>query len=104
MSAPLGIILLAVVARPGITQLRTEENRMSVYVIAQGKVEDRGLLDQYVAKVIPTVEPYQGRVVAFDEQLQVLDGAFEHPRTVLIELPSMMSFHPCNDSPEYQEL
>jgi len=41
---------------------------MSVYVIAQGKIEDRGLLDQYVAKVIPTIESYQGRVVAFDEQ------------------------------------
>ncbi len=28
---------------------------MSVYVIAQGKIENRGLLDQYVAKVIPTI-------------------------------------------------
>jgi hypothetical protein len=28
---------------------------MSVYVIVQGKIENRGLLDQYVAKVIPTM-------------------------------------------------
>jgi len=38
---------------------------MSVYVIVQGKIEKRGLLDQYVAKVIPTIESHQGRVVAF---------------------------------------
>ena len=31
---------------------------MSVYVIAQGEVENRGLLDQYVTKVIPTIESY----------------------------------------------
>ncbi|PYL49276.1 MAG: DUF1330 domain-containing protein [Verrucomicrobia bacterium] len=77
---------------------------MSVYVIAQGKIEDRGLLDQYVAKVIPTIESYQGRVVAFDEQPKVIEGAIEHPRTVLLEFPSMMSFHAWYDSPEYQEI
>src|SRR2546430_842468 len=32
-------------------QMRREDNRMSVYVIAQGKIENRGLIDQYVAKV-----------------------------------------------------
>jgi hypothetical protein len=29
-----------------------EDNRMSVYVIAQGTIENRRLLDQYVAKDI----------------------------------------------------
>jgi len=42
-------------------QMRKEDNRMSVYVIAQGKIENRGLIDQYVAKVIPTIESHQGR-------------------------------------------
>ena len=35
---------------------------MSVYVIAQGKIENRGLIDQYVAKVIPTIESHQGEL------------------------------------------
>ena len=77
---------------------------MSVYVIAQGRIENRSLVDQYVAKVIPTIESYQGRVVAFDEQPKVIEGAIEHPRTVLLEFPSMMSFHAWYDSPEYQEI
>ena len=77
---------------------------MSVYVIAQGKIEDRGLLDQYMAKVIPTIEAYQGRVVAFDEEPKVIEGAIEHPRTGILEFPSMMSFHAWYDSPAYQEI
>ena len=47
---------------------------MSVYVIAQAKIENRGLLDEYVAKVIPTIESHQGRVVAFDEEPEVVEG------------------------------
>ena len=53
---------------------------MSVYVIAQGKIENRGLIDQYVAKVIPTIESHQGRIVAFDEEPEVVEGPIEHPR------------------------
>jgi uncharacterized protein (DUF1330 family) len=41
---------------------------MSVYVIAQGKIENRELLDQYGAKVGPTIKSHQGRIVAFDEE------------------------------------
>ena len=47
---------------------------MSVYVIVQGKIENRELLDQYVAKVIPTIESHRGQVVAFDEQPEVVEG------------------------------
>ena len=47
---------------------------MSVCVITQAKIENRGLLDEYVAKVIPTIESHQGRVVAFDEEPEVLEG------------------------------
>jgi uncharacterized protein (DUF1330 family) len=65
---------------------------MSVYVIAQGKIENRRLLDQYVAKVIPTIESHQGRVVAFDEEPEVVEGPIEYPRTVILEFPSMTAF------------
>jgi len=77
---------------------------MSVYVIAQGKIENRGLLDQYVAEVMPTIESHHGRVVAFDEQPEVIEGPIEHPRTVILEFPSMTAFHAWYDSPEYQEI
>jgi uncharacterized protein (DUF1330 family) len=82
--------------------MHTEDNRMSVYVIAQGKIEDRAMLDQNVAKVMPTIEAYQSRVVAFDEQPEVIEGPIAHPRTVIIEFPSISAFRAWYDSPEYQ--
>ena len=77
---------------------------MSVYVIVQGKVENRGLLDQYVAKAGPAIKSYQGRTIAFDEEPEVVEGAIEHPRTVIVEFPSMTAFRAWYDSPEYQEI
>ncbi len=64
---------------PSNRKMRTEDNQMSVYVIAQSKIENRALLDQYVAKVIPTIESHQGRVVAFDEEPEVVEGPIEQP-------------------------
>lgn len=77
---------------------------MSAYVIAQAKIENHDLLDQYVAKVMPTIASHQGRVIAFDEEPEVIEGPIEHPRTVIIEFPSMTEFRAWYDSPEYQEI
>jgi uncharacterized protein (DUF1330 family) len=77
---------------------------MTVYVIAQSKIENPGLLEQYMAKVVPTVESHQGRVVAFDEKPEVVEGPIEHPRTVILEFPSMAAFHAWYDSPEYKQI
>jgi uncharacterized protein (DUF1330 family) len=77
---------------------------MSVYVIVQATIENRTMLDQYVAKVIPTIESHQGRVIAFDEEPEVVEGPLEHPRTVILEFPSTTAFHAWYDSPEYREI
>jgi uncharacterized protein (DUF1330 family) len=77
---------------------------MAVYVIVQGKVENRGLLDQYVAKAGPAIKSHQGRTIAFDEEPQEVEGKIEHPRTVIVEFPSMTAFRAWYDSPEYQEI
>src|SRR6516162_8004903 len=84
--------------------MRAEGNRMSVYVIVQGKVENRGLLDQYVAKAGRAIESHQGRTIAFDEEPEVVEGKIDHPRTVIVEFPSMTAFRAWYDSPEYQEI
>ena len=55
---------------------------MAVYVIVQGKVENQGLLDQYVAKAGPTIKSHLGRTLAFDEEPEVVEGAIENPRTI----------------------
>jgi hypothetical protein len=45
---------------------------MAVFVIAQGKVENQKLLDQYVAKAGPTNKSHQGRTVAFDQYPEIV--------------------------------
>jgi uncharacterized protein (DUF1330 family) len=67
-------------------------NRMSVYVIVQGKVKDRGLLRQYGEKVGSTIAVHQGRVIAFDEEPEVVEGQLDLPRTVILEFPSKEAF------------
>jgi uncharacterized protein (DUF1330 family) len=77
---------------------------MSVYVIVQGKVENRALLAQYVAKAGPSIKSHEGRTISFDEEPEVVEGKVEHPRTVIVEFPSMAAFRAWYDSPEYQEV
>ena len=77
---------------------------MPVYAIVQGKVENRALLDEYVAKAGPSIRSHQGRTIAFDEEPEVVEGKIEYPRTVIVEFPSMAAFRAWYDSPEYQEI
>ncbi len=77
---------------------------MAVYVIAQGRVEDRQKMDEYVSKVIPTIGAHDGRVVAFDETPEVVEGSNEYPRTVVLEFSDQAAFRAWYDSPEYQAI
>ena len=36
---------------------------MPVYVVAQGRIENQKMLDEYVAKVIPTIQSGGGRII-----------------------------------------
>ena len=75
---------------------------MSVYVIAQGRIEDRELLGKYVAQAIPTIQQHGGRILAFDEKPEVVEGEVDFPRTVILEFASREAFRAWYDSPEYQ--
>ncbi len=77
---------------------------MSVYVVAQGRIQDRDMLDEYVAKALPTVQASGGRVLAFDESTEYVEGNLDHPRTVIIEFNSRDAFRAWYDSPEYQAI
>ena len=71
-------------------------------MIVQGKVENPGLLAEYVAKAGPTIKSHQGRTIALDEESEVVEGKVDHPRTVIVEFPSMTAFRAWYNSPEYQ--
>jgi uncharacterized protein (DUF1330 family) len=77
---------------------------MPVYVVAQGRIENREMLDEYVAKVIPTIQAGGGRILGFDESPEVVEGEVAHPRTVILEFPSREAFRAWYDSAEYQEI
>jgi len=77
---------------------------VSVYVVAQGRIENREMLDQYVAKVIPTIKSAGGRILGFAESADVVEGTVEHPRTVIIEFPSREAFRAWYDSADYQAI
>ena len=62
------------------------------------------MLDEYVAKVIPTIQPGGGRILGFDETPQVVEGEVEHPRTVILEFASSEAFREWYDSAQYQEI
>ena len=77
---------------------------MPVYAVAQGRIENREMLDEYVSKVIPTIQSGGGRILGFDESPQVIEGEVEHPRTVILEFPSAEAFRAWYDSPGYQAI
>jgi uncharacterized protein (DUF1330 family) len=77
---------------------------MPVYVIAQGRIEDRAKLDRYVAKVIPTIQAGGGRIVGFAEKPEIVEGDVAYPRTVILEFPSREAFHSWYESDAYQAI
>ncbi len=77
---------------------------MAVYVVAQGRVENPEVLARYVEKAIPTIGAHGGRIVAFDETPEVVEGTVDCPRTVIVEFPTQEAFRAWYDSPEYQTI
>ncbi len=76
---------------------------MSVIVIAQGTIKDREKIDAYLAKAGPTTGAHGGKILAFDEAPDVIEGSISNPRTVLLEFDSKDAFNSWYNSPEYQE-
>ena len=77
---------------------------MPVYVVAQGRIENREMLNEYVGKALPTIQSSGGRVLGFDESPEVVEGQVEHPRTVILEFASREAFRTWYDSDAYQAI
>ena len=77
---------------------------MAVYVIAQGRIENREMLDQYVSKVVPTLVAAGARILAFDEAPDVIEGENGYPRTVVLEFADRPAFDAWYGSDEYQAI
>lgn len=75
---------------------------MSVYVIASLTVKDAVRLEDYRRAVLPTMEKYDGRLVARGVPI-VLEGEWPREKLIIAEFPSMERARQWWDSPEYAE-
>jgi uncharacterized protein (DUF1330 family) len=67
------------------------EHQMTAYLIAVETIHDEVMFTEYRKQVVPTVEAFGGRFIARGGKLTVLEGQWQHPRTVIIEFPTRES-------------
>ena len=77
---------------------------MSAYLIAVETVHDEAMFAEYRKHVIATLGAFGGRFVARGGKLTVLEGEWQHPRTVIIEFPSRESAEGWYKSADYQKI
>lgn len=76
---------------------------MAGYFIAQVQVESRDVYQQYVDGVFPILRQYDGEVLVAHDDVDVLEGAWNPQRTLVIKFPSVERAKEWYESPEYQE-
>jgi uncharacterized protein (DUF1330 family) len=77
---------------------------MKAYVIAIERVDDQAMFAEYAKGVAATLTPFEGRFVARGGKFTVLEGQWQHPRTVIIEFPSREAADGWYKSADYQKI
>jgi uncharacterized protein (DUF1330 family) len=78
---------------------------MTVYALAQLHIHDRGPYERYMARFMPVLEKYNGRLLAADESPRVLEGQWwDRNKVVLMAFADNDAFRAWATSPEYAEI
>ena len=77
---------------------------MSVYLIAQLKINDRNEYGVYEAGFMDVFTKYDGEILGLDEAPETLEGDWPYTRTVLIRFASGGEAKRWYESPEYQSI
>ena len=77
---------------------------MSVYIIANIKVEDRNEYAKYQEGFMEIFERYKGELLVVADDPQVVEGDWPYTRAVVIRFPSAEEARRWYQSPEYQAL
>jgi len=77
---------------------------MSVYVIAQISITDRAAYDRYQARFTDVFLKFEGELLAADEAPEIIEGAWDGEKVVLMKFPDRQAFEDWAYSPEYQEI
>jgi len=75
---------------------------MAIIVVAQGTIKDRAKIDEYGAKAGPTIAASGAKIIAIDEDPEVIEGSIDNKRTIILEFESKDAFNAWYNSPEYQ--
>ena len=76
---------------------------MAAYMIAQIEIRDAAGYDQYRKQVLPTIQAFDGRVLAAEQRPDIAEGEWPYEMTVIIEWPSTERARQWYDSDEYAE-
>lgn len=77
---------------------------MSVYFIANIKVNDLAKYQQYLDRCDEVFTKYNGKYLVVDQNPTVLEGEWKYDRIVMIRFPQEADLRRWYDSPEYQEI
>ena len=77
---------------------------MTAYMIATETIHDEATFASYRKQVVATVEAFGGRFIARGGKLTVLEGEWQHARTVIIEFPARDSAEAWYKSADYQKI
>jgi uncharacterized protein (DUF1330 family) len=77
---------------------------MKAYVIAAETVNDQAMFDAYRKEVPATLVPFGGTFIARGGHKTVLEGAWPHPRLVIIEFPSRAAAEAWYGSDAYKKI
>lgn len=77
---------------------------MAVYIVAQITINDRDRYARYEAGFMDIFARHSGRMIAVDEEPELLEGEWPCTRTVIIEFPSRDEAMAWYQSEDYQAL
>lgn len=77
---------------------------MSVYVIAQISIHDRDSYDKYQSRFLDVFKKFDGKLLAADENPQIVEGEWQHKKVILMQFPGEDAFREWAFSEEYQEI
>jgi uncharacterized protein (DUF1330 family) len=77
---------------------------MSAYFIANIEIRDEGEYEKYLARADEVFARFAGKYLAVDPNPEVLEGAWDCSRVVLIEFPDRAALLSWYRSEAYQEI
>jgi len=84
--------------------LRPNDKPAPVYALGQLTIQDRARYLKYVRRFQEVLAQFGGRLLAADESPEVLEGAWERDKVILLAFESADSFWAWARSDAYQEI